>query len=367
MEKKFKSGLCLGKFMPVHNGHIYMIREAIKQCETVYVMVCTRVCEPINGITRLNWVEEIFKDDVGVVVVHCDDENPQYPEDNDNFYEIWNKSVYSRIPTLDAVFASEDYVIPFANSLGVEPVMVDKNRINIPVSATAIRMNPFNNWQYIPDNVKAKFRLKVAVVGPESSGKTTLCTDLSEHYDSVMVEEYGRKHTEGMDIFTELYPDDFKIIADEHRANILEGNILAEKIKSKYIFIDTEAIVTRTFLYMYSDLINWSEPITSAVEYIDEIIDLQNLKTYDGRGSTNIDLYLLTYPDLDWVDDGTRDFSEFKDRIRSFDNIKAKLDVRGYKYHIIKGSDRLNTAITLIDNSENEFREKEWHKMSFDK
>jgi HTH-type transcriptional repressor of NAD biosynthesis genes len=94
MAKRFKNGLCLGKFMPMHKGHIHMIREAAKLCDVVHVMVCSRLCEPIDGHERFLMAVHIFQSDDNINIIHCPDENPQYPEDNKNFWKIWYNSVY---------------------------------------------------------------------------------------------------------------------------------------------------------------------------------------------------------------------------------------------------------------------------------
>ena len=152
MEKRFKNSLVLGKFMPVHNGHLHLINEALKQSETVYVMVCSIESEPIDGRLRYNWVYNTFIYQDNVQVIHCQDENPQYDhecESEEEFYDYWTKSVYNRINKLDAVFTSEDYGETFAKYLDVEHVLVDKERKTVPISATEIRKNPYENWAFI--------------------------------------------------------------------------------------------------------------------------------------------------------------------------------------------------------------------------
>lgn len=112
---------------------------------------------------------------------------------------------------------------------------------------------------------------------------------------------------------------------------------------------------------------------TAEVSYynskIEELMKLQMFGSGLGDNKGKIDLYLLTYPDLDWDDDGTRDFDKLEDRMRSFKWIKAQLDANGCKYHIImgKGERRTEKAIEIINHCEKEFREKPWHKLSFDR
>jgi HTH-type transcriptional repressor of NAD biosynthesis genes len=359
MEKRFKNGLVLGKLMPVHNGHLFLINEAIKQCETVHVMVCSRLCEPIDGKLRFGWVDAIYKDNNNVNVIHCPDENPQYPEDDENFWEIWHDSVYSYIPELDAVFASEDYVVPFAECLKVTPILVDQNRDAVPVSGTDIRQNPFKNWDFIPDEVKSYFNLKIAIVGPESSGKSTLVKQLADLYDGTTVAEYGREYCETKST-TDLLPFDFYKIAREQWVRNKEAGESSDK---KYLFMDTEAIVTKTFLKMYGTLNGWfysGKKIGHWINAIDQIIRVQVFE---------YDLYIITYPDLEWEDDGSRDFNDKKDRLNSFATIKGELIGNGANYAVLMGKreQRLKNAITIIEEKQKELWEKPWEKISFER
>jgi len=90
MEKKFERGLVLGKFMPVHNGHLHLINTAAKQCEKLFVIVGSLKSEPINGILRYNWLKMIFEDDKNIEIIHCTDENPQKPEECESVDVFYN-------------------------------------------------------------------------------------------------------------------------------------------------------------------------------------------------------------------------------------------------------------------------------------
>jgi len=317
MEKRFKAGLVLGKFMPVHNGHLFLIDSAIEQCEIVYVMVCSLKNEPINGKLRWSWLKMLYSGYENVKVIHCEDENPQKPEECntiDEFYnEFWLPSVYNRIDYLDSVFTSEEYGEEFAEYLRVEHVLVDLERIKHPVSGTLVRNNAFSMWEHIPDVVKSFFTKRIVVLGPESTGKSTLVKKLSEYYTSTYVAEYGRTYTETIKVGTQLGVEDFYNIAIKHNDMLLETQM---NIESKYLFADTDAITTKLFGEMYID--GYSDP------RIDEIIETQWF-----------DLYLVMDIDVPWVDDGTRDFP--KGREKHLNMIKDELDKLGKKYVLISG------------------------------
>ena len=66
--KNNKIGLVFGKFLPVHNGHIALIRNAQSQCDRLYVLLCVGPDEPIPGKKRLEWLLDLFKDDLDIEV-----------------------------------------------------------------------------------------------------------------------------------------------------------------------------------------------------------------------------------------------------------------------------------------------------------
>ncbi len=57
--------------------------------------------------------------------------------------------------------------------LGIETVLVDPKRTFMSISGAQIRENPFRYWEYIPTEVKPFFVRTVAILGGESSGKST--------------------------------------------------------------------------------------------------------------------------------------------------------------------------------------------------
>ena len=56
-----KRGLVIGKFMPIHNGHIALINFAAAQCDELIVSMSFTPNDPIDPKLRFNWIKEIFK------------------------------------------------------------------------------------------------------------------------------------------------------------------------------------------------------------------------------------------------------------------------------------------------------------------
>jgi HTH-type transcriptional repressor of NAD biosynthesis genes len=331
MEKRFKKGLVLGKFMPPHNGHLHLINTAAVCCDKLFVMIGSLKNEPINGILRYNWLKNIYEDNKNIEIIHVTDENPQKPEECDSldtFYnDFWVPTVKSRVSDLDVIFTSESYGDEFAQYLGIEHVLVDIDRKVVPVSGTMVRNDPFKHWLHVPDVVKPYYTKRIAILGPESTGKTTLTKLLSKYYNVDCVLEYGRTYTETIKESKKLEKEDFLTIAKVHNDDILEAHVDTTKT---CLFIDTDAVTTKLFGKLYIE--GYED------ERVDEIIRYQWF-----------DLTLLMDVDVDWVDDGNRDFPN--DRQRHFNMIKDELDRLGRKYVIINGnySERFDKAKKEVD------------------
>ena len=130
----------LGKFLPPHRGHQYLVDFAREYCERVTVLVCTLESDPIPGELRFRWMREMFPDQH---LVHITDPLPQEPAEHPRFWDIWRGVCRRAAPDgVDVVFASEDYGHTLAQVLGAAYVPVDHGRRQVPVSGTRIRADP---------------------------------------------------------------------------------------------------------------------------------------------------------------------------------------------------------------------------------
>jgi HTH-type transcriptional regulator, transcriptional repressor of NAD biosynthesis genes len=148
---------------------------------------------------RWRWLEEIHP---AARVQAIDD-----PSENDNsrFGANYTLEILGREP--DIVFTSEDYGGPWARFLGCRHVLVDREGVRFPVSASAVPAAPLKHWEFLEPGVRAYFAKRVCVVGAESTGKTRLARELAEHYRTAWVPEYARQHCEkllasGVDLWT---------------------------------------------------------------------------------------------------------------------------------------------------------------------
>lgn len=316
-------GFLLGKFMPPHKGHEYMIRFAKEymQGAPLSVLLCSLEREPISGDLRYKWMKELFPD---IDLYHHKEDIPQTPEEHPDFWEIWKKCIltYSETPT--HVFASEAYGEKLAEIFNATFIPVDPNRELNSISGTEVRERPYQNWDLIPEVVKPYYVKRVAFLGPESSGKTTLSRKIAEHFNTVWCHEWARPFYDitGMPIKAEHLP----LIA---RGQLSTMSCMA-RFANKVLITDTDALTTKV----------WSEVLFGEV----------NLEVEKAANEQIIDLSLVMAPDQPWVDDGQRVQPKQSDRENFLNLLIAKLEQSGRKFYILRGSwsEKEAKAIKLV-------------------
>lgn len=324
-------GLVLGKFLPPHAGHLHLVRTAARQCDELTVLVCTLEREPIPGGLRASWMRELAADIAPHIrIVHVTDDVPQSPDEHPDFWAIWTRLCTRYAGRVDVVFTSETYGDRLAEVLGARHQLVDLMRLHFPVSGTAIREDAFASWEMIPAPVRAHYAARVALLGPESTGKTTLAARLAAAFGTVWVPEYGREHTAaiaarvGLPFQNAFTLDDITTIATVQA----QREDRAARHANRVLFCDTELLTTRV----------WSEIFFDRCP--DDVVAASEAREHD--------LYLLLDTDVPWVDDGTRAFRD--GRQAHFDRIRATLDRLGRSYEIVGGSfeDRFARAAGIV-------------------
>jgi len=278
------TGFTLGKYMPFHKGHMALIDYAKANCDKLIILVAANPDEPIPYKYRLKWVLSTYLDDPKVEVFGDIVEEPTF-KTSEELSKWWGIYVITKFGyKIDRVFSSEDYGKAFAESMGAENWVFDKGRTIVPVSATMIRTKPFTNWEYLNNFAKDYFTKKIAIVGTQSVGKTTMAKQLAEHYNTVWVPEIGRDLIPNSESFT---IEDLKIVGTEHAKSIVRSTRLANKL----LFIDTDLTITKSYSKFAFNQVPEYEPW---VEKANEM-----------------DMYIYLTADAPYVDDGSR-FSEKK-------------------------------------------------------
>ena len=188
--ERYKRGLVIGKFYPLHKGHQYLIDTAASACDTLFIIICRKSTETPNAFARSKWITRLYPN-ASVVVTEYTDE---YDDDDSELWASLTKKWLDFTP--DVVFTSESYGYPYSTFLGCKHVCVDRYRETYPVSGTMVRGNPPKYWSFLSSPVKEYYAFRIVVVGAESTGKTTLCERLAEYFDTDWVPEYGRSFCE---------------------------------------------------------------------------------------------------------------------------------------------------------------------------
>ena len=184
------NGVIIGRFMPPHNGHRYLIDFATGTVDTLYVLVCTLPHEPIPGPLRYQWVQDLAPT---ARVIHITEAIPAARRGEQGATKIWARAIKNAVAEpIETVFASEEYGWELANHLHATYIPVDPNRRNIPISATEVRADPWGTWDFLPDGVRRWYLRHIAVIGDPvraerlaTALKTVLIRDYTAFYHSV--------------------------------------------------------------------------------------------------------------------------------------------------------------------------------------
>ena len=164
---------------------------------------------------------------------------------------------------------------------------------------------------------------RIVLIGPESTGKTTLAEQLANHYKTVWVQEYAREYIDGLKRKYTL--EDIQIIAKKQ----IELEDKQAKLAKTKIFCDTDLIVCKI----------WAENAFGKCP--EWILDEIRKRHYD--------FYILADIDLLWTADGQREHQGQREYF--LNKYKNDLASRKVKYGMVSGTgkDRLRNAIRVLE------------------
>lgn len=322
-----RRGFALGKFMPPHQGHLFLLEAARRMVDEMTVLVCSFEAEPIPGALRHDWMRALLP---GLNVRHMHREIPQNPDEHPDFWPIWRAAIAEFHPQrIDCVFAAERYVFRLAAELGAKPVLIDPDREIFAVSGGDIRADPSAHWNFIPPIVRPYFQQRVCLLGPESSGKSRLAETLARRFAGPHMPEYGRAYDAAHRGGEGWRAADLVALATTHRAmrdalSPFAGPVLIE---------DTDAIQTAV----------WAEYLLGETP-----ADLEALIA----GEAPAELYLLLTPEVAWRDDGTRYCGTEEVRTWFFERCRDRLRALGRRFEVVGGTDwnaRAEAARELVE------------------
>lgn len=172
---------------------------------------------------------------------------------------------------------------------------------------------------------------KIVIIGPESTGKSSLSEALSRHFKEPWVPEYAREYLEALG--RPYQYDDLLQIA---RGQIHNEELVARQAE-ELLFCDTDLRVIKI----------WSEHKYGKTDpWIRQQIQE---RAYD--------LYLLTDIDIPWQEDPLREHPDPGLRLHFKAQYEKELETSGIPWVTISGSEgnRLESAIQAIDT-----RKRKW-------
>ncbi|WP_035645398.1 DUF4301 family protein [Flavobacterium sp. ASV13] len=169
--------------------------------------------------------------------------------------------------------------------------------------------------------------IKIALFGPESTGKTTLAKQLAEYYETEWVPEFAR------DYLQEKWEENQHICVADDMMPIAYGQTALENEKlsqaKKYLFCDTNLMVTKVFSEMYY---GFCDPLLNEAALEHEY-----------------DLFFLTDIDVPWEKDDIRDTPDGRETV--FSVFKQSLIQTKKPFIILSGNkeSRLAKATAIIE------------------
>jgi NadR type nicotinamide-nucleotide adenylyltransferase len=167
---------------------------------------------------------------------------------------------------------------------------------------------------------------KIVIIGPESTGKSTLARQLAEHYKTVWCPEFAREYL--LQHGKEYTFDDLLNIA---MGQIELEDVMLTEAKNGFYFVDTDMHVMKVWCEVaFNNCHSWILKQIASRKY---------------------DLFLLCNIDLPWQQDELREYPELSIRQKIY---KMYIDIlinSGIRWAEISGTDaqRLQAAISIID------------------
>lgn len=312
-------GVTIGKFLPFHLGHRYLIDRARADVRHLVVIVAEHAAQTLSGTDRARWIAEEHPD---VDVIVTPDDLPEQPQP-------WAARTLDlldgRLP--DIAFTSEHYGAAWAAEMGCAHRCIDLSRSTFPVRGVDIRHDLVSGWELLAPATKAGLCRRVVLNGAESTGKTTLAAALAARLETVWVPECGRTYWEGRRYRRDQSWEAAEFVRIVEQQAALEDALA--RLSRCVLFADTDALASAV----------WAE------RYLGQLPDAL-LAMAACRAP---DLTLICAPDLRWVQDGTRESQG--ERLAMHHRTIALCEQLGRRWTCIEGQgdQRLQQALTAVE------------------
>lgn len=330
----YNVGMYGGSFNPLHQGHIRCIIEAANQCKELHIILSHGINrDEVSVRVRYRWLYLLTKH-IGNVKIHILEDTADSKEEYTEEYWKSDSDIVKNMigKDIDIIFCGNDY-----NDDSFYAKCYPESKIHYferdEISSTKIRSNPYKYWEWIPKVVRPSYVKKVLIIGGESAGKSTLTINLANYYNTNYIEEVGREISEKSGTDKMMLSEDFTEILLKHKMKEMEYL----EFSNKLLFIDTDCLITKFYIHFLDnndqDNIN-NENLADAISEINRY-----------------NLVLFLEPDVEFIQDGTRNEEIQKNREFYSKKIKTIFDSKNIKYECITGTyqERFKKSIKIIN------------------
>jgi NadR type nicotinamide-nucleotide adenylyltransferase len=170
---------------------------------------------------------------------------------------------------------------------------------------------------------------RIVVIGPESTGKSTLCEQLAAHYNTVWVKEYAREY-----LLKNGTGYTFESLLD-----IAKGQLQLEDAAAQSLTVNHSPLIIDTDMYVMKV---WCEFVFEKTHHwiLNRLVE----RKYD--------LYLLCNIDLPWTKDELREYPDLISREKLYHHYKDAMINQNVPWVDICGinEERLQKAIAAINS-----------------
>ena len=189
---------------------------------------------------------------------------------------------------------------------------------------------------------------KIVIIGPESTGKSTLCEQLAQHFHTRWCPEFAREY-----LLSNGTPYTFEQLLEIAKGQLAMEDEYAQQIEDSWswsekerCWINASSLITTLhppLLFIDTDMYVMKVWCEYVFERCHPFI-LDEIAKRECQG------YLLCSPDLPWVKDELREYPDDKNRVELFHIYKDLLVHQSTPWHIISGSheERLQQAIVSV-------------------
>jgi HTH-type transcriptional repressor of NAD biosynthesis genes len=339
----YDTGLIIGHFEPLHLGQMRSILDAAGQAKTLHIVITTHPTPHPNFTITLQdkarWLQMACAE-LPFIHIHTSNEISLPLHESFDGVSIDMAASNTKLKRLrEALSLPIDTVLfvadnhPLAQSGTSEQLLmtVVTTPLQTDFDSYAIAANPVAHWAAIHPQARGDYTKTVAIVGGESSGKTTLVHKLANYYGASFVLEMGRLYV-GTDLGGSeigLQYSDYAPIALNHAQAIREA---AAKATAPVTIIDTDFVTTQAFCEEYEGR---SNPFVGAC--IDEF---------------RLDHTIMLDNNVPWVADGMRSLGNPDARGRFEQRLLDIFDHHNIQPHLIDKPDydaRYQQALIFIN------------------